>query len=318
MNGDAPQALYITELVTDLRAYRNGVPIFRGRVTGSGDSIDENAYSLAVTCTDYRGLLDRRITRGHTYTNMAQEAIVWDLINDAQTVNGGNLNLVKGQWPATGVIRDTVEVKPGDSLWDTIVKLSEMDNGFELDITPGNVVNLYWPQKGGLDKGVVLDYGGNVAKAQGQTSHDTYANSVQQSGEQSLAPIVADAGDITTRPEGRWDIAFTDSDLTTSPTLTAAANGHLAQYSQLRTAWTLTLKPGRWRGPEHVWIGDIVTYSIKRGRRFDVNQARVYEIDLDIDESGAETVSLTVDRPRDSDARLIKRIAKRIRYLSLR
>lgn len=318
LNGDSEAALHITDLVSDVRAYRNGVPLFRGRVTATNDSIDETAYTLGVTCTDYRGLLDRRNTDAVTYTSTAQETIVWDLIGDAQNLNGGDLGLTKGQWPSTGVVRDSVEVKAGDSVWDTITKLAQMDNGFELDITTDNVVDLYWPQRGGLDKGVVLDYGGNVVKANGQTSHDTYANSVLEVGDQSLEPIVQDASDITDRPEGRWDITFTDTDIKTGPLLTAAANGKLALYSQLRTAWTLTLKPGRWRGPEHVWVGDIVTYVVKRGRRFDVNQARVYEIDIDIDESGQETVSITVDRPRDSDARLIKRMAKKIRYLSRR
>ncbi|MEU0469924.1 hypothetical protein ABZ215_38505 [Amycolatopsis sp. NPDC006131] len=319
INGDSTEALYITDLVTDLRVLRNGVPLYRGRVTATGDDIDETGYSLKVDTVDYRGLLDRRLLfTDKTYTNTAQETIAWDLLSYAKSQAGGDLQLTRGQWPSTGVTRASVEFKDGDSIWDCLVKLMAMDNAFELDITPQGVVNLYWPQKGGLDKGVLLDYGGNIKKASGQTRDDTYANAVRQSGADSVAPSIQTVADIGSRPEGRWDVALGDTALTTTQMVTETAKFQLNQYSQLRTAWTLTFKAGKWRGPEHVWLGDIVTYSVKRGRRFDVGQARVYELTIDVDESGGETVSVTIDKPRDDDAKLIKRMAKKVRYLSKR
>lgn len=319
LNGDSTEAGHIADLVTDLQVWRNGVPLYRGRVTSTGDELDVTAYELSVSTTDYRGLLDRRLLYvDKTYTSAAQEVIAWDLITYAQTQDGGDLDLTQGQWPATGVIRASVEFKAGDSVWDSLSKLQGMDNGFELDITTAGVVNLYWPQKGGLDKGHVLDYGGNIEKASGQTKHDGYANAVRQSGADGVTPTTQTVPDIVSRPEGRWDVSLGDTALTTNQMVADTAAYQLQQYSTLRTAWTLTFAPGRWRGPEHVWPGDIVTYAVKRGRRFDVAQARVYELSIAIDESGFETVSVTVDKPRDTDAKFIKRVAKGVAYLRKR
>jgi hypothetical protein len=319
INGDAVEATYITDLVTDLMVWRNGVPLLRSRVTTTGDDMGLTAYNLTVGCDDYRGVLDRRnLLVDKTYTSTAQETIAWDLINYAQTQAGGDLGLKKGQWPSTGVVRASVQFKDGDSVWDCLSKLMAMDNGFELDITTDKVVNLYWPQKGGLDKGVMLDYGGNIQTVSGQTKHDSYANAVRQSGADSIAPVTLAAADINSRPEGRWDVSLGDTALTTTQMVADTAAFQLTKYSTLRTAWTLTFAPGRWRGPEHVWVGDIITYSIKRGRRFDVNQARVYDLSIELDESGLETVSVTVDKPLDDDAKLIKRMAKKLSYLAKR
>jgi hypothetical protein len=319
INGDTGAAGYIADLVSDLLILRNGVPLYKGRVVSTGDEISETTYDLSVGTTDYRGLLDRRILyTDKTYTSTAQEDIAWDLISYAQGQDGGYLQLTRGQWPTTGVARASVEFKAGDSVWDCLSKLMAMDNGFELDISVTGVVSLYWPQKSGLDKGEVLDYGGNIKKASGQTKHDAYANAIRQSGADAIAPTTVTASDIGSRPEGRWDASLGDTALTTSQMVADSAAFQLTQRSVLRTAWTLTFAPGRWRGPEHVWIGDIVTYAIRRGRRSDVGQARVYELTIGIDEAGLETVSVTVDKPRDTDSRLIKRMAKAVGYLKIR
>lgn len=123
--------------------------------------------------------------------------------------------------------------------------------------------------------------------------------------------------DSADTPGGRFDIALGDTSLITQGQVTARGNWNLEEYGTLRSSWTLTFAPGGWQGVNHVWLGDVVTYAIKRGRRYDVRQARVYEISISLDENDHETVSVVVEKPHDNDAKIIKRWGRRTAYLSI-
>lgn len=322
--GDSTDALYITDLVSDVWVARNGNVLLRGRVTTTTDDIKEATYTLNVTAQDYRSVLQRRLLLDgdQTWTGVAQEQIVSDLLTYTQGKPGGNYGITQGIWPATGVLR-TVSFKDGDAIWDSIKALTAMENGFEFLIDATMTANLYWPRYSGVDRGVTIDYGGAVRLASGTTDTSSYANVVRQSGGAldgtsiTPTPVVLAEADIVTRPEGRWEANYGDTSLTTDQMVSDAAAYTLSRYGdRLNTSWTLTLAPGVWQGPGHIWIGDIVTYAVRRGRRDVVDQARVYELTITLDESNVETVSLVVGQIIPGERALIKRIAHRVAYLS--
>lgn len=313
LNGDSDEALYINDLVTDLKIWRNGVPLYLGRVVGTGDDIQETTYALSVSTVDYRGLLARRILWADiTFTAQTVDTIIWSLISTTQDKSGGDLGITKGLWP-TGPIA-TVTFKDGDTVWACLQTL--LSYGVEFTINTDLVMDLYVPQFGGINRGAILDYGGTVTKAAGDTKHDQYANAFRQSGASGVATTDREAADISSREEGRWELALADTSLTTTAMVGTAADANLVTYADLQTSWTLTLAPGKWGGPAHVWIGDVITYAIKRGRRNDVRQVRVYEINISVDANDEETVSIVVGREHDNDTRLLQRTIRRVAYLS--
>ena len=73
------------------------------------------------------------------------------------------------------------------------------------------------------------------------------------------------------------------------PDVNAGASGNFS--------YTVTLAPGIWRGREHMWVGDTVTFVCKRGR-LDINhKMRIVQIQIDIDQNNTESISLTLNWP---------------------
>lgn len=326
--GDATEATAITDLVSDVWVERNGADIFRGRVVSSADDIQETTYNVTATAQDYRGVLDRRLLLDgdRTWTGVPQETIAGNLIDYTQGKSGGTLGITHGStfgsWPATGINR-TITFRDGDSIWNCIKSLTAMQNGFEFVIDSELVAQLYWPRRSGVDNGAVLDYGGAVRTASGTTDLSGYANVVRQSGGAPTGtstpptPVVLAEADIATRPEGRWEANYGDTSLTTNQMVTDSAAYNVARYGdRLNTSWRLTLAPGAWHGPSHIWVGDVVTYAVSRGRRDVVDKSRVYEIDISLDQSDNETVTIVVGQLIPGERAVIKRMANRLMYLS--
>jgi hypothetical protein len=72
LDGWRPAARYISELCTEVVAWRgddtagHDVAVFRGPIVAAEDNIDEQSHVITLTCTDYLGLLMRRMFVGTT------------------------------------------------------------------------------------------------------------------------------------------------------------------------------------------------------------------------------------------------------------
>lgn len=319
ISGYSTRATMVEELITDLWVWRDGVPLYRGRTQPTTDTLDDTGrYDLTVTCTDYRGVLDRRLWwTDRTWTNIEQSTIVWDAITDAQTQPGGNLGLTQGTWPTTGIIRPLVTIKTGDTTWAGIKKLAAMQGGFDIDIDVDLHANLYYPRRG-TDTGATLDFGGVVTSVRRAFDPARYANAIRQSGADSVAATTATTPDIDTAPEGRWAAQFSDIQLTTADMVSKTAATNLAQSSMLMPTYSLTLGKGKWGGPSHVWLGDYVTIPIRAGRLNERPVARVYEMDIDVDASNQETVTVVAGDVRMDARSVLRGIAKRLNVLAIR
>lgn len=332
--GDHVDATHITDLVTDLSVSCNGVDIHRGRATNTVDTIGPTSYDLTVTTTDYLGLLDRRLMLDgdKVYTAVEQSSIVSDLLSYAQgtpvpgmgppgKVNGSLGITIDPAWPTTGVLR-TQTFTAGSSVWAAIKSLIALDGGFDLSLSNILVATLTYPAAG-VDKGVTLAYPGNLTQVTGTTDQATYLNVISQTGGvlAGVAAVppssIATASDISTRPEGRWELALTTPDLTDATSVAAAASYYLQRYGdRLQTAWQLVLAPGTWAGPAMLWPGDVVTVSIHRGRRWVDQELRVYELDIALDQNDVETVTTTVGTVVPNDRSVIRNLAKKLNYLA--
>lgn len=325
INGFSDQATFVEELINDVVVYRDHVPVFRGRIVVSGDSLDADSHDVEVHVTDYRGLLARRTiwpASTLTYTAVDQAAIAWDLISDTQGTTGGNLGITQGIGTTTGVTR-TRTFEAGKTIEETISQLAAVVNGFDWEIDALRKLNIFFPWRGssGVDFAISYDRsGGNVSQVTRSVDPSTYANAVRVSGATGVTPSSQAAGDLATRPEGRWELQYGATDLTTSTAVTETALRLLGEASLFRPAYTVTLAADSGWTPSVFWLGDVCPIRIRRGR-LDVNTtAKLVEVEVTIGGDGDETVALTFDRPpvKDRLLRDIRRLAGRVEGLERR
>lgn len=339
IDGRGVQAPLIEELASDIHVmWQPGAPgepptgpgqqLFRGRVGATADDITETEHGMQVTALDYRAVLKRRRTI-NTDTNVLagidQAEIAWTLIAQTQSHLAGDLGISKGVgFPGASVVRDRTYMA-GDSIGERIQELSEVVDGFDWDITPVSPsalhLDVWFPQRGG-NKGVVLELGGLVSKANRDVDPGEYANAIRVTGDDGAAapptPVERDVIDPDTRPEGRWDAVFGESTIQTQAALNARADWLREESQVIRPAYSLTLKAGGWGGPGHIWLGDTVQVVINSGRLAVNTALRVYELQFDISADGGETVTVTAGRPRPDYRKRPAQFERRITNLERR
>lgn len=318
LSGYSTEAGLLEELITDLWVYRDGVALLRGRVANIGDQITGSTYSVSVEVRDYREVLQRRILQAdRTWTSIEQSTIAWNLITDTQALDGGNLGITQGTWPTTGVIRSSVTFSAGDAVAESLKKLGQMSGGFDLDIDATLAANLYYPQRGS-DIGAVLDFGGVVTDVTRAWDPAQYANAIRQSGADGVTPVTLAVPGIADAPEGRWDSQYSDTALTTTDMVAKTAATNLASASMLVPSYAIKLAKGAWGGPSHFFLGDYVTLAVKAGRLSEVVKVRVFEIDIGLDDSNAEDITVVVGDVATDARSVLRGIARRINVLAKR
>lgn len=292
INGRSDEAAEIVELETDLTVYRDGVKLFRGRIGPSGDDIGPSTHVAQFTAVDYRGMLAYRQigAAGRIFAATSQATIPWTLISESQALSGGNWGITNGIGSTSAVNRDRT-IDPGKPVMEVINEIGRLDNGFEWEIDAALALNRWYPTRGTAN-GVVLDYGGLVAKVHRQLDPKDFANSVLVTGAQGLTPVASVTAGIGTDPKGRLETSKGYPSITEQSTLNDRGPWLLDQTSVLRPTNSVTLRPGRWGGPTHIWLGDPVTLAINSGRLAVNDSHRVVEISVQPGDDGTETVTL--------------------------
>lgn len=317
--GTSDEAKLLEELITDVWVYRDGVSLFRGRVTKTTDTLSASGlHTVAVEAHDYRYVLDRRIAYAdRTWTSVGQAQIVLDAVTDTQSLPGGNLGLIQGVWPGTDVVRPSVIIKAGDTLWSFIKKLGQMQGGFDFDIDASLAMSVWSPRRG-VDNGATLDYGGAVVEMARAFDTAQYADAIRQSGADTVTPTTLATSDITSAAQGRWDAQYGDTQLATADMVAQTAQTNLNQASLVVPVYGLVLRAGGWDGPSHVGLGDYTTTAVRSGRLDEQAVARVYELDVDVDASDVEKVTVVAGDIRLDPRSVLRGIAKRVQQLSKR
>lgn len=328
INGRNTEAAGIAELATDLHVVRDGVLLYRGRIGPTSDSIDGTTHRVDVSALDYRELLNRRLmysTDQLIYSQTDQAVIAWNLVKATQSRPGGDLGIVQGAGAVSGILVDRPDYAPGDNIGEAINNLAQAVNGFDWDITPADPTTLrldMWHGDAGrgADRGVYLEYGGNVTAVQRSVAVDTYANAVRVNGANSTLVELRESPDLAdkaARPEGRWEQSFGYTDLVRQADVTARADWQLAQSQVIVPSYTLTLAAGAWTGPAQIWLGDTVHLRVKSGRIAADTALRVYEIGVDIGAAN-EQVQVTLAAPQPDFRRRPAALARRLRDLEKR
>lgn len=324
-----PESASLQELVTDVHVLFNpevGQPVqrlFRGRVGNTGRTGDRDSSTKTVPVVDYRGILnERRLWSWNTldYSGLDQGEIVWALISQTQANTGGDLGISKG-WTGTtptGVVRTDQLYELHESIGERIKKLAETIGGFDWDIIPTSdsalSLQVYYPERGS-NRGEVLVWGGNVTTYNREVVVADYRNAISQSGAEDLLAREVEATDLATRLEGRWDGSFGDTNLLTQQQVDERAAWQALESQVIQPTYTLELKAGWWKGRNHIWPGDYVRVTIHDADLRVDDVLKVFEMSIDINDGGSETVQLTVGGPKPDPAFKERRTDRRLLQL---
>ena len=295
----------------DLLVYRDGALVFRGRIDAPQDSMDADSHEISIDAVGYRDLLGlRHLEADVTFTNVEQEEIGWSLIDTAQGLAGGDLGISRGSDQATGVTRSR-SFEVGAEVEATIDGVAEADDGFDWDVDPQLVYRVWHPGRGStLDR--VLHYsesGGNVQTLSRRPDVGRYATVIIATN-RDVAAQSAVASDVAA--VGRWSHVEGVSDADSTSTLQEVADGLLADRESLRAAWTAQLEPQQWGGPDDFDVGDVVRLVVQSGRFDTQRELRVQGLQVSIDDSDVETVTVDLDRPRPDLAKALRRTSRRV------
>lgn len=181
IDGKAPEAALITELQTDVMAWRwddqpgatyyanTGCdrPLFRGVITQSEDELTEDGHTVVFTAHDYLAMLGRRYTpQAVTYTGIDQDSLVGQILTMASdTVAGSGTSFAPGAYlpisqgsfnpdgttrSLSGQLRDRT-YPAGSPLDQTLDDLAKVIGGFDYDLIPAPLAGMLGYATGGRD-----------------------------------------------------------------------------------------------------------------------------------------------------------------------
>lgn len=299
---DIAQAAEVRSLLTDILLYRDDALYARMRVVDDEDMFDANGHTITFTCVGYETLLQRRIFHdsweGHSGD---QHDLGWQMIEHTQARPGGNLGITRAALKAGTNRSRTIE--RGATIAAAIDDIASVDGGFDWWIDAQLRWHAQTPRRE-RDLNRDLGWGQGITEITRSGAADTYASQVLVLGSQQEVtlpggrppypppkPILAkDAQE----PFGLWEQTVSLPDIITDASLALKAAWALGQATSLRPSYRCVLEPNVWT-PDmapgdmfRLWIDSPPRYSHERA------SVRIEEVQIDLDPSGAENVSLSV------------------------
>ena len=285
--GRSDEAAAMTEELTDVWVYADLSLVYRGRVTGMTDTVTQGSHTLAVNCTDYRGLLTRRLLTEDdqlAWSTSTYAEIAWGLVQSTQAKTGGGLGIVQGIWEADAAqTPSNYRVRnytAGAEIGQTLDDLASV--AFDYQIDPALNMNLWAPGKTHASA-FVADYGGTVIGFTRATTATNWANVVRVSGDATQTVAVNLATDA---PEGRFEQQIGYTDVVLQDTLAQRAPADAASWLARRSTITMDLKPGVIDSTADLDVGDQITVALRSGRINEIGTRTVQQLDIALDDTG--------------------------------
>jgi hypothetical protein len=292
--------------------------MFRGPIGQTQDTISETTHTVNVNAADYRAYLGRAVLGGSFNTTVDQDEIVRSVTLNYQYgaaqafMDQGllfqQLNPDGTTRGPSGVTR-TRTYSGAEKVGDLVDNLSNVSGGFEWGVDPGDpnsnlagYLNVWYPNRG-VTKTFVAEYGATMASLSRTVQSTTFANWVRNDGQNNPdgTPMFAMAyGDVVSNPqlhpEGLWQEGISHPDVNQQTTLQQQADGELALASILVPSYSAVLAHGAWLNPQTCWLGDTIGLRVRSGRLAVNTTVRIVGVAIDLADTGAEKVSLTLGR----------------------
>lgn len=135
------------EGINTLECLRNGTLIFAGQIEDTRSTLSHTDDEVQVKALGWLNLLKKRhagFTTERVFTATDSGEIFWTVINEAQQDTNGDFGITQGNIDISIPRTISYVRKPILEIGD---ELSGADNGFDYEITPLKVLNIYYPAK---------------------------------------------------------------------------------------------------------------------------------------------------------------------------
>lgn len=296
MDGRSDKAAMVGDLIDDLKVYRDNSLFFRGRIFVSDDTIGET-HIVNMMAKDYRGMCEHRIIHdGWTVAFYDEDPgiAMAGYLFLSQFLSGG-LWGVSATAPnhTTSIVMDMF-AEVGQTLAEFMDGYAVADvNGFDWAIDE-NLKLFVWEGKRGAAVSDPLDLGGSIFRATRKLASGSFANAVMGQGQGFLVPEELTDTNIGTDARGRWESVVAWPSVELQEHLDDRTAYLLEKKFNRAFEYTLNMRQGWWQGPGHVWLGDELPMYLRSGRLDIATTVTVDRIIIELDEGGAENVTLEV------------------------
>ena len=151
----------------ELVIHYKGQDLFGGQISTITKIADGNEIYWEVVAKHFFNLLEKRfcgynkstgISVPREFTTTDAGTIAWTLIDESQNEVNGDFGITEGTLQTSLNRTKSYEKK---NIAEAIVELADNDYGFDFEITPDKVFNVYYPFKGTTKDNVVFRYPGN-------------------------------------------------------------------------------------------------------------------------------------------------------------
>lgn len=287
------------EGINTLECLRNGTLVFAGQIEDTVSKLDATTDEVQVKALGWLNLLKKRhagYSTNRVFAAVDAGTIAWTIINEAQQETNGDFGITQGTIQ-TSVTRTIIYIRK--PIYEAIEEMSGADSGFDFEITPLKVFNVYYPAKyQDLTNTVIFKYGkDNFEKIERiRSSTDLYNNSLvlgQGWGSQELS---AERDDVTSQGLfKKREKIDSYKDISNSAVLGDISQQIVDVLANVVPYYILSIH-GNDATPAFTdySLGDIVQVVIEE-EFWSLNQAfRVFEKSIKIGNNDLESVSLTV------------------------
>jgi hypothetical protein len=282
-----------------LECYRDGVLKFAGIILTKNIELTGLSAIVEVKALGWMWLLSRRyagLTVEVTYTDTDAGDIAWDLIDTTQALYAGSFGIIQGTIQTSLNRTITYQRKV---IKEAIEDLSNTAFGFDFEITPAKVFNVYYPSKGS-DKtsSVRFYYPSRLVKSIEESSDATkITNHVISTGNGfGQEELVVEVDDLTNQDTfKRLEYVYPLKDLSNAVVLEDVANQYITENRNVNPVFTLNIH-GNGDSPtlDKYDVGDTCKLIIKEDYYHIDLPVRIFEIRVSILDNGQEDINLVV------------------------
>lgn len=265
------------------------------QVNRQGNLDDKGGNWATIYCYDWLELLNSRYTGNDVvYDGIDAGQIAWDLIDDSQTPTNGDFGITEGTIEAT---QDRDRTYYNHNVLEEIIKLANVINGFDFEITTSKVFNVY--DFIGVDRSdeVILEYGINIKSMRITEDFSKIVNRAIVLGDTGYVGDSIRVERNDTGQQALYKIREAQiSEMTTSETSTLNDKGDALIRKYEAPLYKISMDIVRGGNPSiaDFAIGDIIKLIVKSGI-YDINEDfRIYEWTLTYNDDNTESMDLVL------------------------
>jgi len=277
-----------------LLIYRDGSLKWGGWLETAQPTLDGDVRFGAVGW--FEMLKHRLVTDTKTYTTTDQHDIAWDLINYSQTKTNGALGITRGGEADSGVNRDvTYPFWERANIGDEILAMSELNNGFDFEISADKVFHMYYPRKS-TNFGIPFELGKNIGGLSIMYDASDMVNHFSAIGAgDGKNTCIATAADTTSQANfGLREAAESFTDIKRFARLQDRATEELKVLKKIRVQPTLGARTEDPQPYSYV-VGDNITIRAQRGYMNIDRQFRIIALSYALSNEGRESITIQFD-----------------------